>query len=318
MRILITGIAGFAGSHLAEYALNQGARVYGIEFPGKSLDNLFQIKDKVKVHFCNLNNAKKVFSIIKAVKPNKIFHLAAQSSVSRSWDSAKETIENNIFGQFNILESVKQLKLDCTILVIGSAEEYGNCGSKRIKETEPLKPGSPYALSKVAQDYMALQYCLNYGIKTIRVRSFNHIGPRQSESFAISNFAKQIALIESGKQSPVIKVGNLNAIRDFSDVRDVVRAYWLATEKCKSGEVYNICSAKGYKIKEVLDMLIRLSSNKVRIKKDPKRMRPSDTPVLIGDNSKFSKQTGWKPKEKFEQTLSDLLNYWRETIRIFK
>lgn len=197
-----------------------------------------------------------------------------------------------------------------------SSEEYGLVYEKElpIKETNPLRPLSPYAISKVAQDMLGFQYFKSYGLNIVVTRAFNHTGVRRGEPFVTSNFAKQIASIEKGKQKPVIKVGNLEAIRDFTDVRDVVSAYWLALEKCKPGEVYNICSSKGYKIRKLLDILLSYSKMKVKIEQDPERMRPSDVPVLIGDCTKFKEATGWAPKIPFEETLQDLLNYWRANV----
>jgi len=197
-----------------------------------------------------------------------------------------------------------------------SSEEYGLVSKNElpIKETNPLRPLSPYAVSKVGQDLLGYQYYKSYGLNIIRTRAYNHTGPRREDVFVCSNFAKQIAMIEKGKEPPIIYVGNLKAKRDFTDVRDIVRAYWLALEKCTPGEVYNICSGRARSIKEVLDILLSLSKTTLKIKKDPKRLRPSDIPILQGDSSKFRKITGWKPEIPFEKTLEDLLNYWREKV----
>jgi GDP-4-dehydro-6-deoxy-D-mannose reductase len=184
-----------------------------------------------------------------------------------------------------------------------------------IKETNPLRPLSPYAVSKLAMDYLGYQYFESYGLRIIRTRGFNHTGPRRGEVFAESSFAKQIAEIEVGKREPVVHVGNLEAQRDYTDVRDMVRAYYLAVQKCDSGEVYNIATGKAWKIRKVLELLIGMSKVKVEIKPDPTRMRPSDVEILIGDNSKFVAKTGWKPEIAFETTMSDLLNYWRERVK---
>jgi len=316
-KVLITGIAGFAGSHLAEYLLKSGnIEVFGIEVSAKNTANIDAIKNKIKIFKCDITNASDVKNVIKEIKPEKIFHLAGQSSVQLSWEKPWETFFININGQLNIFKTVIELKINPYIQIACSSEEYGiiNRNEIPIKETSPLKPSSPYAVSKVTQDYLGLQYYISHKLNIIRTRAFTHIGPRQNDSFAISNFAKQIAMIERGKKPPIVKVGNLNSIRDFTDVRDMVSAYWLATEKCKPGEAYNICSGKGYRIKEVLNILLSLSKIKVKIKEDPDRMRPLDVPILIGDNSKFVQQTGWEPKIKFRQTLFDLLNYWREKV----
>ncbi|RJR29533.1 NAD-dependent epimerase/dehydratase family protein, partial [Candidatus Microgenomates bacterium] len=183
-----------------------------------------------------------------------------------------------------------------------------------IKETNPLRPLSPYAVSKLAMDYLGYQYFQSYGLRVIRTRGFNHTGPRRGDVFAESSFAKQIAEIEKGKHEPVVHVGNLEAQRDYTDVRDMVRAYYLAVQQCDPGEEYNICTGKAWKIQAVLDLLISMAKVKVKIEQDPARMRPSDVEVLIGDNSKFTKKTGWQPEIKFEKTMEDLLNYWREKV----
>lgn len=181
-----------------------------------------------------------------------------------------------------------------------------------IKESNPLRPLSPYGVSKVAMDFLGYQYFKSYGMKIIRTRGFNHTGPRRGDVFAESSFAKQIAEIEKGKKEPVIMVGNLEAERDYTDVRDMVKGYLLAAEKGEPGEVYNICSGKAVKIKKVLDILLSFSKIKVEIKQDPARMRPSDVPILLGDSTKFRRKTGWKNTIPFEKTMEDLLNYWRE------
>ena len=207
---------------------------------------------------------------------------------------------------------------DPIIQIAGSSEEYGLVYENElpIKETNPLRPLSPYAVSKVSQDYLGYQYFKTYGLRIIRTRAFNHSGPRRGEVFVDSNFAKQVAKIEIGKQQPVIKVGNLEAIRDFTDVRDVVVAYWLATEKCEPGEVYNISSGQGWAIKDVLNKLVELSKrDDIKIEADPARMRPSDNPILIGDSTRFRQVTGWQPKITYEQTLKDMLDFWRQRVK---
>lgn len=316
-KILITGITGFVGSHLAEFLLkHKNIKIYGIIRWRSKTENIDNIKDKLKLYECDIRDASSVRKVMGEIKPDVIFHLSAQSFVPASWNAPAETLITNILGELNIFEACRNLKINPHIQIAGSSEEYGMVYKQElpVKETNPLRPLSPYAVSKVGQDLLSYQYFMSYKINMIRTRAFNHTGPRRGEVFAESNFAKQIALIENGMQEPVIYVGNLEAKRDYTDVRDIVEAYWLAVKKCKLGEVYNICSRKAYSIRTVLDILLSFTDAKVKIKNDPARMRPSDVPILIGDNSKFMRQTGWAPKIPFKQTLKDLLQYWREKI----
>ena len=322
MKVLITGITGFAGSHLADYIL---ANVPHVEIHGtrrwrSKEDAADHLNGKVTFHECDITDAHNVYQVIENIKPDRICHLAAQSYIPASWQSPAETFYTNVVGQCNLLEAIKHLRpsgYDPIVQIACSSEEYGNVdpADLPIKETNPLRPLSPYAVSKVAQDYMAYQYWRSYKIHTIRTRAFNHEGPRRGEVFVVSNFAKQIAEIEKGRRSPVVYVGNLEAIRDFSDVRDIVRAYWMATEVCEPGDVYNICSGKGYRISEVLQMLLARSTHRsIKVEVDPQRLRPSDVPVLIGDSAKFRSVSGWQPTIPFEQTIEDSLNYWRARV----
>lgn len=315
-KALITGIAGFAGSHLAELLLEKKFEVWGVVRSRSKMDHIDHIKKNLKMVDADLLDSHSLYNAIARIKPEYIFHLAAQSFVPTSWVSPTVTLEVNVNGSANLFEAVRRANIDPVIQIACSSEEYGMVYEDEvpIKETNPLRPQSPYAVSKVAMDYLGYQYFCSYGTKIIRTRGFNHTGPRRGETFASSNFAKQIAMIEKGYNDPVIYVGNLEAYRDWTDVRDMVRAYLLAVKKCEPGEVYNICTGDSVKVGDMLDMLIKMAKVKVEIKEDPDRMRPSDVPVLTGDNTKFVKQTGWKPKIKFEQTMEDLLNYWRERV----
>jgi len=318
VKVLITGITGFVGSHLADYLLSLGSiEIYGIERWRSRTENIEHIRDKINLVGCDIRDSISVTETIGKIKPDKIFHLAAQSFVPSSWQAPQESLTTNIIGELNVFEAVRAVNINPVIQIAGSSEEYGLVlpDELPIKETNPLRSLSPYAVSKVGQDFLGYQYYKSYNMNIIRTRAFNHTGPRRGEVFASSNFAKQIVEIEKNKREPVIFVGNLDARRDFSDVRDVVRAYWLATEKCLPGEVYNISSGKALSIKEMLDLLLKISKVKVEIKQDSARMRPSDVNVLLGDNTKFCKQTGWKPEIPFEQTLKDLLEYWRGKIK---
>ena len=314
MKILITGITGFAGSHLADYVLKEKlGTVIGIHRWRSDMRNIRHLTDKIDLHECDLRDAFSVRDLIDAVRPDKIFHLAAQSYVPTSWKAPTESLTTNIVGQLNIFEAVRKLEISPWIQLACSSEEYGMVYENElpIKETNPLRPLSPYAVSKVGQDMLGYQYFCSFGIKAVRTRTFNHTGPRRAHVFVVSDFARQIVEIEKGLRDPVIHVGNLDARRDFTDVRDIVRAYWLSLEKCEAGEVYNICSGTTWYIRDMLNMLLERSKVKIEIQQDPDRMRPSDVEVLLGDASKFKQATGWKPEIPFEQTLEDILNYWR-------
>lgn len=316
MRVLITGISGFVGSHMAEYCLAKGVEVFGTIRWRSRTENIDHIKKKIKLMDCDIRDASSVTKAVEESKPDYIFHLAAQSFVPTSWHAPAETLMTNILGELNIFEAVRELGLNSQIQLAGSSEEYGKVLENEvpIKETNPLRPLSPYGVSKVSQDMLGYQYNQSYGMNVVVTRAFNHEGPRRGDVFVTSNFAKQIAEIEKGLKEPIIEVGNLEAQRDFSDVRDVVDAYWLSLEKGTPGEVYNICSGKAVVIRDMLDMLLELSTAKVEVRQDPARMRPSDVMILLGDCTKFKQATGWEPKIPFEKTLKDLLDYWRERL----
>lgn len=326
-KILITGITGFVGSHLADYILEKHPeyQIIGLIRWRSPKDNIHQILDKITLAYGNLTDAHSLDNILKEHKPDIIFHLAAQSYVDFSFLSPISTLQTNIIGTTNLLESVKKLKkakgYNPIIHICSSSEVYGQVKENEvpIKEDNPLRPASPYAVSKVGEDMIALQYFLSWQIKTIRTRMFTHEGPRRGEVFAPSNFAKQIAAIEVGKQKPVVKVGNLSSIRTFMDVRDAVRAYWLLVNKCKPGDVYNIGGQETMTIGEMLNKLIILSTRKnIKIKIDKKRLRPSDVTLQIPSTEKFQKITSWKPIYKFDDTLADMLNYWRQHYKKYE
>ncbi|MFQ6014449.1 MAG: GDP-mannose 4,6-dehydratase [Anaerolineae bacterium] len=343
MRVLITGITGMAGSHLAEYLMTmEDVEIYGSCRWRSRLDNLEDIAQQGKLNtralegnitspamLRNFADDRKVnlikgeltdptsmLRLIDAVRPDRIFHLAAQSYVLASWNAPVKTFQVNVIGQVNLFEAIRQVGIAPLIHVAGSSEEYGMVYLDEVpmKEDNPLRPLSPYAVSKVAQEKLAWQYFRSYGLKTIVTRGFNHEGPRRGEVFSTSSFAKQIAEIEKELRPPVIYVGDLTSQRDWTDVRDFVRAYWLALEKCVPGEVYNIGSGVPRTIEFMLELLLSMSNVKVEVKQDPARLRPSDVKVLWADDSKFRKQTGWEPKIPFEQTMRDLLDYWRERV----
>jgi GDP-4-dehydro-6-deoxy-D-mannose reductase len=313
-RILVTGVTGFAGSHLVDYLLSRGdCEIVGILRWRSPTDNIAHVMDRIKLVECDLRDASSTRDTLESVRPEWIFHLAAQSFVPTSWSAPTESLTTNILGQVNIFEAVHRLGIGCRIQLACSSEEYGMVHPDElpIRETNPLRPLSPYAVSKVTQDLLGYQYWMSWKVDSVRTRGFNHEGPRRGPVFVASDFAKQIADIEKGRKPPVVHVGNLEAKRDFTDVRDMVRAYWLALEKCASGDVYNICTGRSWSIREMLDLLLSMSHSKIEVRQDPTRLRPSDVPILLGDNSKFVEVTGWQPVIPFEQTLRDMLDYWR-------
>jgi GDP-4-dehydro-6-deoxy-D-mannose reductase len=317
LKYLITGVTGFAGSHLAEYLLSRGdGEVHGTMRWRSRTENVAHLGTRVTFHQCDIRDATAMLELVRHLQPDRIYHLAAQSYVPMSWVAPAETLTTNIIGQTNLFEAVRLVGYDCRIQIAGSSEEYGMVLREEapIKESNPLRPLSPYGVSKVAQDLMGYQYFQSYGIKIVRTRGFNHTGPRRGEVFVTSNFARQIAEIEAGRKPAVMYVGNLDAVRDFTDVRDTVVGYYLALEKGKPGEVYNVATGKGYKVREMLDVLLGMAKVKVKVEQDPKRMRPSDVELLLGDASKLRSDTGWEPKIPFEQTMKDLLDYWRQRV----
>ncbi len=318
MKCLITGITGFAGSHLAEHLLAQGYEVHGTLRWRSRTENIEGIRDRLTLHACDLRDPVAMNEMVAKVRPDQVYHLAAQSYVLMSWVAPSETMTTNVVGQVNLFEAIRAADLcgSCRVQLAGSSEEYGMVlpGETPIKESNPLRPLSPYGVSKVAQDLMGYQYFKSYGLQAVRSRAFNHTGPRRGEVFATSNFAKQVAEIEAGKREPVIQVGNLDAVRDFTDVRDTVIAYRLLLEKGEPGEVYNIATGKGWRIGDMLDLLVKQAKVKVETRPDPARMRPSDVELLVGDPTRLKQCTGWEPKYEFEQTMSDLLDYWRARV----
>jgi len=313
-RVLVTGVTGFAGSHLVDYMLERGdCEIIGIQRWRSRTENIEHFMNRITMLECDLRDATSTRDTLERARPDWIFHLAAQSFVPTSWIAPTESLTTNVLAQVNLFEAVRHLGLKCRIQLACSSEEYGLVHENEvpIRETNPLRPLSPYAVSKVTQDLLGYQYWMSWKLDSVRTRGFNHEGPRRGPVFVASDFAKQIADIERGRKPPILSVGNLEARRDFTDVRDMVRAYWLALEKCEPGEAYNIASGKAWSIREVLDMLLGMTKTKIEVRQDPARLRPSDVPVLIGDNTKFVRLTGWKPTIPFEQTLRDMLEYWR-------
>jgi len=319
MRILITGITGFVGSHLAEWALSRGADVAGALRWRSNTEHIEHLRGNLDLIPCDLRDLSSVRGLVEHARPNYIVHLAAQSFVAASWQTPAETLTTNAISQMNLFEAIRQLGSKARFLVIGSSEEYGLVEPDElpIRETNPLRPLSPYAVSKVTQDLMGFQYFKSYGLDIVRARAFNHSGPRRGEAFATSSFAKQVAEIEMGLRRPVVEVGDLKPSRDFSDVRDIVRGYWDLLERGTPGEVYNLCSGVDWPIERMLNFLLSQSTVRgIEVRTDPTRLRPSDIPVLRGSFEKIQQAVGWRPCIPLEQTLGDLLEYWRRRLRL--
>ena len=319
MRTLITGIAGFTGVHLSEYLVSKdrdNEELYGIDIVENFNKNAKTILDRVKLLNYDVLDEEGMKRAIRDTKPDRVFHLAGLTFDPDSRESPKKFYATNVLGTVNLLEAIRESRVDPLIHIPCSGGEYGLIleNENPVTETNPFRPISPYAISKLAQDMVGYQYYKNYGLRVIRTRTFNVTGPGEKENFVCSNFARQIALIENGAQKPAIYVGNLEAKRDFVDVRDAVRAYWLVLDKGVSGEVYNVCSGKAHSIGEILDILLGMTGEDIVVKQETERMRPLDIPLQVGSFEKLRKQTGWKPAIPIEKTLEDLLNYWRKEI----
>jgi GDP-mannose 4,6-dehydratase len=312
---------------LADYILENYPKVQilGLARWRSPIDNVRHILDKVTLEFGDLMDLPSLKTILSSQRPDVIFHLAAQSYVPFSFTSPVATLNANMIGTCNLLEAVKEMKLfsnyDPVIHVCSSSEVYGQVKENEVPITEdnPLRPASPYAVSKVAEDMLGFQYWISWKVKTIRTRMFTHTGPRRGDVFALSNFAKQVAAIEAGLAPRTVFVGNLESVRTWSDVRDAVRAYWLLVNKCPPGEVYNIGGVETMTIREMLKKLLKLSKVKdIKVEVDPRRLRPSDVTLQIPCIDKFVKATGWKPEIKFDKTIRDTLDYWRNHYKRLK
>jgi GDPmannose 4,6-dehydratase/GDP-4-dehydro-6-deoxy-D-mannose reductase len=319
MRILITGITGMVGSHLAEYALAEhpDVEVHGLVRWRSPLEHIRAIQHRLMLHEAELRDLHSMVRLLAEVRPDWIFHLAAQSYVSSSFQAPADTLHTNVIGTTNLLDAVRLNGLDPKIHICSSSEVYGQVREDEVPITESneFRPASPYAVSKVGEDMVAQQYFLSYRIRTIRTRMFTHTGPRRGDVFAESAFAKQVAEIEAGVRENPLLVGNLDSVRTFADVRDAVRAYWLLLEKCPGGEVYNIGGERTMLVGEMLEILKAMARCKVQHAVDPALVRPSDVTLQIPDTSKFRAATGWRPEIPLEKTLRDLLDYHRARVR---
>ena len=314
MRVLITGVTGFVGPYLAaELAAEPDVELFGMALDTGAMEAGGALPAGITILLGDVTDDDSVRTVLEEARPDVVFHLAGASSGATAWHRPAECLEVNALGTLRLLEGIRRLGLATTTVVASSGEVYGSADDEAhpLTEDSPLRPLSPYAASKAAQDLVAAQYPRAYGMRVIRLRLFNHTGPRHPEQFVASSFARQIARIERGLQAPVIEVGNLDARRDFVDVRDVARAYRLAARREVSGDVFNVCSGHAVSVRHILDLLVALAHCEVAVHPDPERMRPADIPLLLGDPRLFREATGWVPEIPIERTLADLLDWWR-------
>ena len=317
MKALITGSAGFAGSHLAEYLLEQGQEVVALVRSEDRLRNLEHLLSRIQVTRGDVLDLHRISAVLQETRPQRVYHLAALSSAAASFDNPPLTYNVNFTGTFNLLWAWRQTQLDSRFLLVSSSEVYGQVSERNlpVREDAPLRPPSPYAGSKAAAELLGLQFFESYGLPIVRVRPFNHTGPRQSSSYVCSSLARQVVEIELGLRAPLIAVGNLNARRDFSDVRDIVRGYHLLLERGQPGDVYQLCSGRPVSIENVLQSLLRSLSKAVKVTEDESKLRVRDVPAMWGDPSKAARAASWKPCYQLQSTLHDLTQYWEDSIQ---
>jgi GDP-4-dehydro-6-deoxy-D-mannose reductase len=317
MRVLITGISGFAGSHLADVCVAQGVEVWGLtQTPGPH-PHLDHLGDRIRLHVANITDEAGMDAALAKIKPDRIFHLAAQAHVPTAWSDPAGTLNTNILGQLNIILAMEQYVPEARLLVVSSSNVYGMVEEEDlpVSENTPLRPSDPYAVSKVGQDMLALQYWQSHQLHIVRVRPFNHIGPRQAPDFVIARFARELAQMEAKVIPPELRVGNMSAKRDFTDVRDMAQAYWLALDKGAPGAVYTVGSGQAHSIDEMLQIMLGLAEVEIHVETDPALFRPGDLPIMQADPRLIQEQTGWQAAIPLEQTLQDTLDYWREQVR---
>lgn len=309
-KALVIGAAGFVGSYLIRHLHDEWhMEVAATKLPGEQLTDL-----PASIYDLDILNKEDIIELLFDVRPDYIFHLAAQSSVSVAWNNPQLTVDINIKGGINVLDAVRELYYKPRVVMIGSGEEYGHIrpGETPIREENRLNPGNIYAATKACQNMVGSIYSKAYDMEIVLVRAFNHIGPGQSSIFVVSDFCRQVTEIEKGLREPVMYVGNLSAKRDFTDVRDVVRAYALLAQHGIKGETYNVGSGKAVEIREILNMIISLSESEIRVEIDPAKIRPVDVPVIEADITKLQQATGWQPDISLKDTIEEVLNYWRE------
>jgi GDP-4-dehydro-6-deoxy-D-mannose reductase len=316
--VLVTGAGGFVAAHLVDYlrAEHPDVEAVGLVRPHGSAPR--RSIGFATLLEADLNDPAAIDDVLDRGPVDRIVHLAGQSSVHVSWLDPGGTLRTNVLGLVHLLDAVRRRGGRPDVLVVGSAEEYGpvDAADLPLREDRPLLPASPYAVSKVAQSCLAAQFGAASGMRVVRTRTFHHTGPGRGETFAESSFARQIAESEAGLRPPVLQVGNLDAVRDYTDVRDVVRAYWALLERGEAGAVYNVCSGRGRSIRELLDILIAVSGRTLGVEVETDRLRRADVPVQIGDPSRLRTATGWEPRIRLEETLGDLLNDWRRRLAV--
>ncbi len=316
MKALITGGAGFAGSHLAEYLLSQGQEVIVLAREGDAVANVQHLLASIRMELCDVLDERRLLQVLAETRPERIYHLAALSSPLESLRNPRLVYEVNFTGTLNLLLTWRDAEIDSRLLYVSSSQVYGSAGDDSVpaREDTPLRPASPYAGSKAAAEMLVLQFFHGYGLPIVRVRPFNHTGPRQMSDYVCSSFARHIAEIDLSLRSPVISVGDLSAKRDFSDVRDVVRGYYLLLEKGDPGEVYQLCSGRAVSIESVLQSLIGLASKPIQVSVDEAKLRPEEPRMVCGDPSKARGAVGWRPQYGLQTTLEDLKLYWERVV----
>jgi len=317
MRWLITGAEGFVGNYLVPYLLETDADADILALVLRDTEQAFwPTADHVSLLPADLREPESFSSAVEDFHPDFVLHLAALSSVGKSWANPAPIYEVNVLGQLHLLEACRRMKTMPRVVIASSSEIYGreDHGGRPITEDAALKPASPYAVSKAAQDLQAFQYFQAFGMPTIRLRLFNHTGPGRPDTFAASSFARQIARAEAGLIKPVLRVGNIDVFRDFSDVRDIVRAWRLAAVRGKPGRAYNVCSGTAVAIRDILETLLALSDTPIRVETDPARFRPGEIPRIVGDAHRFRTDCGWRPEIPLKRTLKDLLDEWRARV----
>lgn len=313
LRVLVTGIGGFAGSHLADALVRAGTHVEGTVRPGGSLSRIEHLAHRLTLHPCDLLSPACLVEAIRKAKPDAVYHLAGASSVGAGERDPGGTLDANLTGTLHLLEALRREARGALLVSISSSEVYGRVPADEgpIREDRHEAPVNHYALSKLFSEQLVRFYQRNHGIAAILLRPFTHIGPRQSDRFVCSSFVKQVVWIEAARSSPVIRVGNLDPVRDFTDVRDMAEAYRLAAEHCRPGSLYNVASGKGVSIAELLNRILSLTDARIEVRRDPDRVRATDIPLLVGDATSFKRATGWKPRLDLRDTLSETLAYWR-------